>query len=894
MSETLDPSLSGLNDCGCCAGITAETPATVLNREGLDQIQYRVGAHGPFKRTLLAALSEAKRPKLLRLTTRADDDFSIALLDAWAVTADVLTFYQERLANESYLRTATDHGTVLRLARLIGYELKPGAAATVWLAFTLETAPGSPEKATIAAGAKVQSVPGQDEKPQTFETVEDIEARLEWNAMRPQRFEPPDISAGVKQLYLRGTATQLQPGDAILIVGDERTNSTIYPDRERWDVRELLSVTVNPLERQNWTRVTWEDPLGKAPIPPAAKDVRVYAFRQRAALFGHNAPDPRILTLPAGAPADASEWKDFKITGGLIDLDVSYPRIVGDSWVALVKPPVAPDARNYVELYKVQHVSHPSRKDYGLSGKVTRIEPDTPDHLDNNFFPLRDTLVFAQSEELEVACAPLTTRPASSPSKLIALGADTLAPVEGNQVTLDREVSALDNGRTLIVSGRRIRVKVSIRAAPLQLTADNGVQSTPLKPGESLVALAPPAIQSGNKVMWRLRREDGLEGAVLADLSDFILTPAADTDESISEVVTVASASGTPTKIVLNNEGLTHSFDRATVAIAGNVARATHGETVEEFAGSGDATQVFQKFTLRQSPLTFVRAGTSSGLTSTLEVRVDDLLWHKVPFLYARRPEERIYVERPGDGEKTTIHFGDGITGARLPSGQQNVRLKYRKGSGLEGLVQAGQLTQLLTRPLGVKEATNPLPAEGADEAESLSDARQNAPLTVLTLERVVSLQDYQDFSRAYPGIAKASNLLHAVRAAGDPFVPLRVESFHRALFQVKGTVTVHPVYEKEKVLRAAREALRSRFSFAARAFGQPVLLSEVIGVLHSVRGVVAVDMDHLQRTDKTEPENPAPRLLAAFPAGGAAADVEVAELLLLAPGNLEEIKAAS
>jgi len=39
--------------------------------------------------------------------TRADDDFAIGLLDAWAVVSDVLTFYQERIANESYLRIAT-------------------------------------------------------------------------------------------------------------------------------------------------------------------------------------------------------------------------------------------------------------------------------------------------------------------------------------------------------------------------------------------------------------------------------------------------------------------------------------------------------------------------------------------------------------------------------------------------------------------------------------------------------------------------------------------------------------------------------------------------------------------------------------------------------------------
>ena len=34
--------------------------------------------------------------------------------------------------------------------------------------------------------------------------------------------------------------------------------------------------------------------------------------------------------------------------------------------------------------------------------------------------------------------------------------------------------------------------------------------------------------------------------------------------------------------------------------------------------------------------------------------------------------------------------------------------------------------------------------------------ARRNAPLTVLTLDRIVSLRDYEDFARAFGGIAKA------------------------------------------------------------------------------------------------------------------------------------------
>src|SRR5205814_4385597 len=163
-----------LDSCHCCEGLTAQTPAAVANRPGLSAITYRVGTHSQFKHSMLAALSDITRPALQNLKTRDDDDFSIALLDAAATTADVLTFYQERIANESYLRTATERRSLLELARLIGYELRPGAAAGTHVAFNMDDAPGAPESAALAVGLKVQSIPGQGEKAQTFETVEAI------------------------------------------------------------------------------------------------------------------------------------------------------------------------------------------------------------------------------------------------------------------------------------------------------------------------------------------------------------------------------------------------------------------------------------------------------------------------------------------------------------------------------------------------------------------------------------------------------------------------------------------------------------------------------------------------------------------------------------------------
>ncbi|HXJ63087.1 MAG TPA: hypothetical protein VNN79_04980, partial [Actinomycetota bacterium] len=130
-----------LDTCGCCEPVGPRV--TVANRPGLSALAYRIGTHGSFLARMLSALPGAPYPTeaggdrpLRALTTRATDDPAVALLDAWATAADVLSFYQERIANEGFLRTATELRSVLELAREIGYELGPGVAADAYLAFT--------------------------------------------------------------------------------------------------------------------------------------------------------------------------------------------------------------------------------------------------------------------------------------------------------------------------------------------------------------------------------------------------------------------------------------------------------------------------------------------------------------------------------------------------------------------------------------------------------------------------------------------------------------------------------------------------------------------------------------------------------------------------------------
>src|SRR5207302_7139154 len=129
--------------------------------------------HASFLETMQASLSSNDYPALRALTTREPNDPAIALLDTWATVADVLTFYQERIANEGYLRTATERRSILELARLVGYTLRPGVASSVYLAYTLDedksVTPPKPTATTILKGSRVQSVPGPGELPQSYE-----------------------------------------------------------------------------------------------------------------------------------------------------------------------------------------------------------------------------------------------------------------------------------------------------------------------------------------------------------------------------------------------------------------------------------------------------------------------------------------------------------------------------------------------------------------------------------------------------------------------------------------------------------------------------------------------------------------------------------------------------
>lgn len=919
-------------DCGCCAGTEDDTPRRIENPPGLTAIAYRIGRHGDFLGSLQAQLSSTEYPALAALTSREGNDFTLALADALACSLDVLTFYTERYTQEHYLRTATERLSVGQMARLIGYRPAPGVAASTHLAFTLQSAPGAPaEPITIPVGTRVQSVPGQNEQAQTFETTTAVPARAEWNAIAVQTTRIWQPQSGDTTLWLAGLSTLLQPGDALLIVGTERLRD---PGSEKWDVRVLTGV--EPDNANNRTRVIWNQPLGSAfpAMSPAGLGVQVHTLRQRTALFGHNAPDPNLFSKVANPNISTLintdtppwTWKNYEVDPAAVDLDTDNPKIVPDSWFVLIsnkKDPGSVDLSVYTELYRAKSVTHTSRTEFAISGKITRIAPDTCENLTSSRFDLRRTQVLAQSEVLATTDKPLNY------------------PVQGEVLTLGSRVEGLVPGQALALSGTRQRIAITIGTTGLALALDDG-SSVALVEGDELFMLAPAnqlvgatlialaadafiALLGNAKINLQLHLMDrgGRNGNLTISADKLRLAAARKDDLQVRQIAFIAANDAAIshdrdyTSITLQAP-LLHVFERSTLRINANVAPATQGESVDTLLGDGDAGAANQRFVLNQAPLTYISANTPSGRASTLQVRINDVLWTENSTLYQSAPDARRYETLQDDNGFTTLQFGDGVEGACLPSGHSNVRVHYRKGLGAAGNVAAGKLTTLLARPLGVTEVVNPAPATGGEDAESLTQARRNAPLTVLTLDRAVSIDDYANFARTFAGIAKADALWipagpargvflsiagvdgvsvpeasdtyvflrEALSTYGDPLVPLHIVNYRDARLRCRLSVKVLEAFDNQAVLAAVNATLRGCFSFAQRDFGQNVSMDEVAAVAQGVPGVAAVQVTLLYR--QGQPPTVVPRVFAARPVPTLVGLPLAAELLTLADMPVE------
>jgi hypothetical protein len=790
--------------CGCCQPPVPLTPVVIDNRPGLSAIAYRIGAYASFREAMLEAI--ARTPELAGLGTRRDDDYAVTLLDLWAAVADVLTFYQERYANEVFLRTAQQTVSLKRLAGLLGYDPSPGVAALAELAFTVD----SGKVVQIPVGLRVQSAPAPNQQPQTFETIEAATVDWRFNSLRlfPQPIAQNPLQQSSSQAVLDRRngpqiAAKFSPNDHVVIYN----NGGFDPVEEKkidhlqvQDDREIVAWT-QPVQSASWTISS-----------------RAGKFRRKMQLFGFNVQTPWFhAVVPSPAVPGGIAWVFDPLTFTLSSrsdyfLDSRYSDLSTGTRLLFVIPLTGGGIET-------------------IARTVIQV-----DQSQQSFGPLTDTVTHVILDGALPACRDLRS------AVIYELTGDSLSFWDG---AYDPKI----NSATFYLPGILVEDQVGVGVEVGRTISQNGFVSGAVIHVQDL--------EAGRKFL----------------LTDVNNQPIEAILHSLPEIDPPSASLGSFVHLVLTVDAASVSLQTVSAVLFGNILLASHGDTVNnEVVGSGNAFLKFQNFELKKQPLTYVPGSGPNGVVSSLNVRVNGLLWQEVPGLYQQPATAQVFSTSTAEDGSRLLQFGDGaVGGAVLSTGQGNITATYRVGAGVAGRVGANALTTLLDRLQGLTSVTNPLSAEGGADPESLALIRANAPRTVRTFGRAVSLQDFADLITASGEIAKAqaiwiwdglapavyltvagqaggvftnpASLIANLNAERDPNRRLLVGNFASVPIVLSARILVSTEYAPDIVLTAVRAALLQALSFDALSLGQSIHLSFMYSVMQAVVGVVALDI---------------------------------------------------
>lgn len=345
--------------------------------------------------------------------------------------------------------------------------------------------------------------------------------------------------------------------------------------------------------------------------------------------------------------------------------------------------------------------------------------------------------------------------------------------------------------------------------------------------------------------------------------------------------------------VVLADQGLTFENDGLPrVPIQGRY-RPQLPDSNLSFAVPYDHDQAKQKSAtsaLVQDPRAALPAG--SGKQRKLPMTLSDLDGDEVwcaqrELLNSDRFAAEFVVETEQDGS-AYLRFGDGTLG-KAPAASVKLNATYRVGNGRAGNVGADALTRIVTDLKGISSVTNPLPAGGGTDAETLEEVRQFAPQAFRKQERAVTEADYAEVAGRHPQVQKAAARFqwtgswHTVFITIDRKGGLPVKSdeqFHQEirahleLYRLAGydleitdpifvpldlamLVSVKPGYFNSNVKASLLQVFSNRdlpngqrgfFHPDNFTFGQPVYLSKVYQTAMSVAGVASVVVTTFQR----------------------------------------------
>jgi hypothetical protein len=814
-------------------------PFRIQNRAGLDHINFRIGNYADIREALLRNLD--KDPTLAAWTYRGADDPGIALLEGAAILGDILTFYQELYANEAYLRTALWRESISDLVRLLGYRLSPGLGGQATFAFEVKGTKSITVPENFPLKAEVTGLP----KHADFETSEALTA-YPWlgrfNLFRPLLW--PDVLPATTEFFIEVTdpsvtPTELKPGDR-LIIGD---------------------------------------PTLKRSPPEATPQPTVAAFKLGRTFhhFGYNGPR-NIITPPTSATASSQAsvpatsppttvtttnipTATEKSVSFTRELDTSTSPSSSSTERRIVSPNIG--KREFPLEAEVQDL--PAGANFVVQASVDawiRIPP-----FDYSSFWQGD--VAAVSMIAEVKSVAQTWGLFSATTSVVTLA---------DSIELPSSYSNSSDIRTLLLH-ETLSPQLTLRAAPAEDTST-------LK-GNNLLFFGTDA------------QAQDLNGRRL-----FFAPPGKEAFiASATAVETEAAPAFASRALVTISTAVDYADfpnERPVVVVYGNLADATQGKTEAEAAiGSGDNRQIFQTFKVPKAPLTYlISKGNTPPETPELQVYVNQRLWKLVPTFFGHDYDEEIYIVREDAAGDTWVQFGDGKTGARLPSGVKNVTAKYRTGTGVSGPLKPDKKVQGGARVDGLDKIQMPGVSAGGSLPEDGDNAREAAPPKFQSLDRLVSLSDFESEALAISGVTRATSsweiednvpavfitvLMETGReqeitaveeviagyslCRGPNRYPVIVREGRLLYVSVDITYAIDPTYREDVVTVAIQQALgasnlppaigaptggagadrRGLFSLRRRRFGEVEYAKRIAATVQNVAGVVWAEVNYFE-----------------------------------------------
>lgn len=818
---------------------------------GLDSLPRQIAGFAEFRRDMLARLVDQEG--LAGWRARGKDDLGVMLLEMWAYVCDVLAFYDEVIANESYLRTAKLRPSLRRLVGLLGHVPRPAVAASVLLAAIAE----GRKPVQLPPGTAFRSEAFEDEAPQVFEletasAVHPLNNRWILNGPRRNTIGTGTGSVRLHSLLLKPETVAIKKGEPALIrvVGShKRTWARVAEEVVPFQGEDGLSYTRVVLDRSVYFVAATK-----------LSDIRLLRPTQETV--------PEDLLRENGTSKPPKETStstgDITLTGMGGPLDTVPPTVdtskiqAKDKTGVAIKEPTFPQSFDQVIAPGALQASaetkggvlldglYPQirRGDYVLASRQAESE-ETRDYI---WFEVKAAL----RREKKITEAVSTTFKVdkkegtiTSPALKVKvtglkLGATVSAVEAPNGLDWKvQDISEVSLHYGLVPAGE-VTVEADTTLSPLSALSISSVSDSPVE--------APPVAERPRQFLVRDKNEEGVTFGGTINFADG----------------TLDLNSGTTWKPALLTP----------VDLFGNVIRASRGESVVgEILGSGHASLAGQTFQLKKKPLTYVHSPTAdneSGVAATLRVWVDGVRWREVATFFGAGPDDPVYVVRQTDDGETLVSFGDGQQGRRLSTGLDNVVADYRHGAGAKG-PPGGSITQLAAPVKGLSSVLNPLPAVGGGDAERAEELRSNGPRSALLLGRAVSIYDFEAAAANQRGVRAAraewrwhgarqqavvqvwyigekgleSILCSKLRRIADPSVAIDVDVATSTPLDLALDVEVDSRYRESDVLSAIREVLMNAETGMLApeniGIGEPLFRSRIFASVLAVQGARAV-----------------------------------------------------